>query len=194
MTVSPHLCRIRTVIGVSINGFKEMEILSKGVINIIKHESWKHVTDWDGRPYGSFAELVERPAPDGMHTTLKGLRAYLENYPKAQAAIDSTLKVGKNGRPKKGSCENSDFIRVLESKGPTLGKVGGTSREYLAARLNNGHPAIAARVRAGEISARAGAIEAGIIKVKTHFEKVLDLLPKLTAKEKSALRRKLGVK
>jgi hypothetical protein len=75
-----------------------------------------------------------------------------------------------------------------------LGKVGGTSRDYLVGLLNSKHPAIAARVIAGELSARAGAIKAGIIKIKTHFEKVLDLLPKLTAKEKSALRRKLEAK
>ena len=89
MTVSPHLCRIRTVRGVSINGFKEIETLSMGVINIIKHESWKHVTDWDGRPYGSFAELIERPAPDGMHTTVERLKGYLTNFPAAIAAIES---------------------------------------------------------------------------------------------------------
>ena len=190
MTVSPHLCRIRTVIGVSINGFKEIETLSMGVINIIKHESWKHVTDWDGRPYGSFAELVERPAPDGMHTTLKGLRAYLENYPKAQAAIDSTLKVNKHGTNQHTKKDKGEDI-ILSSPPAQQG----TSREYLRARLvRDGFHDIVARVEAGEISVRAGAIEAGIITVKTHFEKVLDLLPKLTAKEKSALRRKLGVK
>ena len=194
MTVSPHLCRIRTVIGVSINGFKELEILSKGVINIIKHESWKHVTDWDGRPYGSFAELVERPAPDGMHTTLKGLRAYLENYPKAQAAIDSTLKVNKHGGYRRSEEAKKDQADNISLKTKAAGKIGGTSRDYLKARLKRDRPDIAARVDAGEISARAGAIEAGIIKVKTPLEKVLDLLPKLTAKDRAALRRRLEVR
>jgi len=176
MTVSPHLCRIRTVIGVSINGFKEMEILSKGVINIIKHESWKHVTDSDGRPYRSFSELVERPAPDGMHTTLSGLRGYLANYPKAQAAIDSTLKVWELGT-------NQHTEGVILSH-PTRNR--GTSREYLVGLLNSKHPTIAAKVHAGEVSARKGAIEAGIIKLPDSLELAKKHFSKLTKKQRAS--------
>ncbi len=74
-------------------------------------------------------------------------------------------------------------------------KRGTNSSKHIKARLiRDGFHDIATRVDAGEISARAGAIEAGIIKVKTPLEKVLDLLPKLTAKDKAALRRKLGAK
>lgn len=96
---------------------------------------------------------------------------------------------GGDRRSEEAKADQVDIVKLI----PPSGK-GGNSAEYLKARLHRDRPDIATRVDAGEISARAGAIEAGIIKVKTHFEKVLDLLPKLTAKEKLALRRKLGAK
>ena len=93
---------------------------------------------------------------------------------------------GGDRRSEEAKADQGDIVTLKER---------GNSAEYLKARLvRDGFHDIAARVDAGEISARAGAIEAGIIKVKTPLEKVLDLLPKLTAKDKAALRRKLGAK
>ncbi len=57
---------------------------------------------------------------------------------------------------------------------------GGQSIERLAARIKRDHPEIAARVEAGEFkSIRAAAIEAGIIKVSTDFEKAKKAVEKL---------------
>ena len=93
---------------------------------------------------------------------------------------------GGDRRSEEAKADQGDIVTLKER---------GNSAEYIKARLiRDGFHDIAARVDAGEISARAGAIEAGIIKVKTPLEKVLDLLPKLTAKDKAALRRKLGAK
>jgi hypothetical protein len=64
---------------------------------------------------------------------------------------------------------------------------GGNSAEYLTARLHRDNPDIAARVDAGEISARAGAIEAGIITVKTPLERAQSAIERLGDAELVAL-------
>jgi ElaB/YqjD/DUF883 family membrane-anchored ribosome-binding protein len=61
---------------------------------------------------------------------------------------------------------------------------GGTSRAYILARLDrDGHAELAAKVRAGKLSANAAAIEAGFRKHKTPLERWLKLLPKMTRSE-----------
>jgi hypothetical protein len=58
------------------------------------------------------------------------------------------------------------------------------------ARLDRDNPDLAARVRAGELSANAAAIEAGWRKKRackklSALEQILRLLPKLTAEERA---------
>lgn len=62
-------------------------------------------------------------------------------------------RLGARGRPKKGEEKGSN---------PTISKRG---RDYDLARLNrDGHTELAAKVRAGKLSANAAAIEAGFRK------------------------------
>jgi hypothetical protein len=66
---------------------------------------------------------------------------------------------------------------------------GGTDPAYLVARLKRDAPEVAERLADGEFrSVRAAAIEAGIVKVPTVFERVQKLLPKLTDEERQQLR------
>jgi hypothetical protein len=60
----------------------------------------------------------------------------------------------------------------------------GTDPSYLVSRLKRDAPEVAERLAGGEFrSVRAAAIEAGIVKVPTVFERVQKLLPKLTDAE-----------
>lgn len=69
---------------------------------------------------------------------------------------------------------------------------GGTDPAYLVSRLKRDAPEIAERLADGEFrSVRAAAIEAGIVKVPTAFERVQKLLPKLTDAERQQLREML---
>jgi len=65
----------------------------------------------------------------------------------------------------------------------------GNGPAYLVSRLKRDAPEIAERLADGEFrSVRAAAIEAGIVKVPTVFERVQKLLPKLTDQERQQLR------
>ena len=67
----------------------------------------------------------------------------------------------------------------------------GRGREYILARLDrDGHAALAAKVRAGKLSANAAAIKAGFRNPPaTPFERIIGLLPKLSAAECAELER-----
>src|SRR5215813_1718257 len=66
--------------------------------------------------------------------------------------------------------------------------VQGTSKSYIISRLKRQAPRLFERVVAGELSARAAAIEAGFIKVPTPFEQIQTLIPKLSKGERRELR------
>ena len=85
--------------------------------------------------------------------------------------------LGKVGRPKKGE----------EKKGAdgTL-KRGTNSATYLKARLDRDHPEVAAQVHAGTLSARAGAIRAGIIRELSPLEKAQAAFRRLTKEDQNA--------
>jgi hypothetical protein len=69
----------------------------------------------------------------------------------------------------------------------------GNEAAYLRARLRRDYPKISKDLEAGKYrSARAAGIAAGIVKVKTPLEQVKSLLPKLSARERSELRRLLN--
>jgi ribosomal protein S9 len=89
--------------------------------------------------------------------------------------------LGEHGkRMDAGQAANSSL------KGKTIGKTGGTTREYLTARLDRDHPSIAAEVHAGTISARAGAIRAGIIRELSPLEKAQAAFRRLAKEDRDA--------
>ena len=92
--------------------------------------------------------------------------------------------LGKVGRPRKGEERKAAISSISEGK--TIGKTGGTTREYLTARLDRDHPAIAAEVHAGTLSARAGAIRAGIIRELSPLEKAQAAFRRLAKEDRDA--------
>jgi hypothetical protein len=89
--------------------------------------------------------------------------------------------LGKVGRPKKG--EEGKGTEVPLSR---VAKRGQTPA-YLTARLDRDHPTIAAEVHAGTLSARAGAIRAGIIRELSPLEKAQAAINRLSASDKLIL-------
>jgi hypothetical protein len=83
------------------------------------------------------------------------------------------VKLGKRGRPKKGE----------EKAGTASFSKLGTTRATTLARLDRDRPDLAAKVRAGELSANAAAELAGFRRKLTPFEQIMRLLPRLTDDE-----------
>jgi hypothetical protein len=94
--------------------------------------------------------------------------------------VEQQPALARPGRPRGGGkADNISF-----SKTPH-----GTDPAYLVSRLKRDAPEVAERLAGGEFrSVRAAAIEAGIVKVPTVFERVQKLLPKLTDEERQQLR------
>lgn len=107
--------------------------------------------------YSSADEMLEEALeipPDWVRMAAAVLETTGENLSKAE--IDHAIELKAHGRPRKGE----------EVKGSDLTlKARGESAEYIKARLRRDHPEIAEALERGEYrSARAAAIEAGIIK------------------------------
>jgi hypothetical protein len=89
-------------------------------------------------------------------------------------------KTAGPGRGKKTGANSTGFSK------------GSTHAAYLVRRLKRDFSEIAEALARGEFkSARAAAIAAGIIKPPTPFERILKLLPKLTAIDRRDLRTRL---
>ena len=89
-----------------------------------------------------------------------------------------TINAADNHNPK----PSLDIIKTSEAG-------GGTSADYLAARLKRDHDDIFQRLAAGEFtSVRQAAIAAGIVKVPTTLEAFLKLWKKASAEEREKIR------
>lgn len=101
-----------------------------------------------------------------------------------------TLGKNKGGQPgNKNAIKNEGYNITFVSNRL---KERGTSRAYILARLDrDGHAELAAKVRAGELSANAAAITAGFRKQSTAIERALKLLPKLTPTQLKHLRARI---
>jgi hypothetical protein len=95
----------------------------------------------------------------------------------AAPGISVAMALGKVGRPKKGEEKKGDHITISR---------GSTGKDYLTARLDRDHPEIAAQVHAGTLSARAGAIRAGIIRELSPLAKAQAAFRRLTRADRNA--------
>lgn len=111
--------------------------------------------------YSSADEMLEEALeipPDWVRMAAAVLETTGENLSKAE--IDHAIELKAHGRPRKGAGEKDDNVIFSESP-----RSQGNSAEYIKARLRRDHPEIAEALERGEFrSARAAAIEAGIIK------------------------------
>lgn len=92
----------------------------------------------------------------------------------------------KSDKGKEEAEAKKDQADNISLKTKTAGKIGGTSAEYLTARLDRDHPEVAAQVHAGTLSPRAGAILAGIIRELSPLEKAQAAFRRLTREDRNA--------
>jgi len=95
--------------------------------------------------------------------------------------------LGGHGRTNPPRDESGKFKKAEDPKGVkhTIGR-GTGNRDYTIARLDRDHPEIAALVHAKEISARAGAIRAGIIILPSPLEQAQKAFRRLTKEDRDA--------
>ncbi|NBS67336.1 hypothetical protein EBT31_00280 [bacterium] len=105
----------------------------------------------------------------------------------AAPGISIAVALGSHGGDRKSgkAKAEADQVDVIKLIDPPSGK-GGTSREYLTSRLDRDHPTIAAEVHAGTLSARAGAIRAGIIRELSPLEKAQAAFRRLAKEDRDA--------
>ena len=133
--------------------------------------------------FSSYGELLERE--------IKITEAQANAVMAAPPDVTVAAVLGGHGTPLAKHGSDGRFVKSEESTEGDIITSGvkerGTSREYLRARLiRDGFHDIVARVDAGEISARAGAIEAGIVVVKTPLERIQAAFTKLSRADREA--------
>ena len=168
-----------------------VQLLPAKIKAFIEAECWTgHMNPDTGEPFSSFYECAITRIPHGLGFDGKNRR---HTYAQIVSYCD---------------LQRSDVARMMRQQQPALaghGEIGnGRSRDYnvmstparqgndaayLVSRLKRDAPEVAERLAGGEFrSVRAAAIEAGIVKVPTVFERVQKLLPKLTDQERQQLR------
>jgi hypothetical protein len=134
--------------------------------------------------FASVEDFIQRGLdldPDQVGWALEGLKRMQPNEPVPyKRAIElGKREIGVEGGkagPGRGYKTGSDATRFT-----------GRGAAYLVARLKRDHPGIAAQLAKGEFrSARAAAIAAGIVKVKSPLEKIQKLWGKLDAEGRRA--------
>lgn len=98
----------------------------------------------------------------------------------AAPGISVAMALGKHGTNQHTKKDKGEEVTLS----PPLER--GNSREYLTARLERDHPEVAAQVHAGTLSARAGAIRAGIIRELSPLERAQAAFRRLTREDRDA--------
>ena len=170
------------------------------------------------KPWARYYTLSAHKYLQHMDATVRDVRVCLESLHKGKAwevlGCDDydqwcNEHLGKPVALVQAVCLANDkqTMRELVEQQPALGEHGsnqhsgggynvtstpaprGNGPTYLVSRLKRDAPEVAERLADGEFrSVRAAAIEAGIVKVPTVFERVQKLLPKLTDAERQQLR------
>src|SRR5215471_4271824 len=107
-----------------------------------------------GLSWSEFCKRWLTHPPEFVEAVIAGVEAIGEEFP---IPVKHALILGKHGRPKKGK-EKADVVRFNY----------GNSTTYILARLDrDGRSDLADQVREHQLTGRAAAIEAGIIKPTT---------------------------
>jgi hypothetical protein len=119
-----------------------------------ENEAWLALTNKDGAPFTSFESFCATPEPYGLGYRLADIDAII-------AERKDAAKRAKEAKPLKANGEAGNGRSSLDNIKATD---GGTSAEYLTARIARDNPEILERMKAGEFpSVRAAALEAGIV-------------------------------
>jgi len=174
------LCVVKRRTASEVGGLKYM------LIDFQKRGHWKKIVRDDGKRFRSWEEYLLHPEPDGLGMPPASAELIMREKDNSRLLGDvlGEREIGILGGlpgPGRGHKTGSNTTRLI-----------GRGRAYTLARLDrDGLDELAERVRSGELSANAAAIEAGWRKPSTPFDIVLKQLPKLTAAERKKLRKML---
>ena len=166
---------------------------------VIRATDGSIIADTTGNPHKTFREFVEAKPLRGLGESVADIERLLSDEPEALARLREEL-AGKQGNPEwnaehsKSAITNnvsnstqSDLF-TPQSK-PKRNTQHGNRKDYTLSRLKKHAPELFERVKAGELSANAAALQAGFRKQPSPLEIVQKNLPKLTDGERFALAR-----
>lgn len=135
-----------------------------------KHEAWKALG------FASFTMLCF------SELELDGDEVEAVLSAKKGVSVASVIRTARNTKPLAAYGEIGNGRSRVDNIKPTD---GGTSTDYLSARIARDRPDILERMKAGDFrSVRQAAIEAGIVKVKSNLEKLRGLWSKLPERDR----------
>lgn len=156
---------------------KMLENFPSMVERCLQYRTWEKRPCRDlGRPFRAALEYFEYNEPDGVGTSEKQVLKLIAGTP-----VEGKWRKETKARPGDNQYVVHDNIRHHKAK-------QGTSRAYSLERLERERPGLFAAVNAGEMSANAAMIEAGLRKPPSPFRQIKRLLPKLTSDERRLVR------
>lgn len=134
--------------------------------------------------YGSFERLYEELVEPwlGKYETLKSVCDRFERGEINREEGAKTLSLQSHGTNRHTSSRGDNITSRMDR---------GTSTAYTEARLQRDAPMLYEKVKSGNLSANAAAIQAGFRKKATPFEIACRQIPKLTTEERATLREML---
>lgn len=148
---------------------------------VIEDRLWADRRDKDGRPFRSFEAFATHILWQGLESSIPELLLYCRKHTEVAELI--RREVGPAAAHGTNQYSGGDIVTSSRGNSPT----------YALRRLKRDRPDLAEKVIAGKMSANAAAIEAGFRKRPTTepFERILELLDRLSIEEVRQLRRNL---
>jgi hypothetical protein len=167
--------------------------LKYGLIGFKDDEHWKQLRDRTGASFLSWEDYVQCPEPFGLGMVLTIANAVMIETDDRRLLADVYRRADEQDRANQRPAHVHIKRDVYDNPRDIHVRPSGTSTERALRRLRKDRPDLHARVLAGEISANAGMIEAGFRKKRTSrrrsvLDRILKLLPQLTASERKRLR------
>jgi hypothetical protein len=186
----------------------EVSALKYALIEFKKFERWRQLADDAGEPFQSWEDYLQYPEPNGLGMPPASAKLVMEELDDSrllgdvlgQHGGDRGMQHDEHGRfinleeAIKLGRHSGDRDQSPQGDNVTLAQRG-NSRAYILARLDrDGLTDLAAKVRAGAMSANAAAIEAGWREKPTPLQQIRRLLLALTSDELQSLLRELQEK
>ena len=158
------------------------------LVDFKEKERWKHLTNNEHKPFRSWEDYLTYPEPNGLGISQESAEAIMK-------AVDGEL-IGQVLGPHGGDHGNQYTGGKRQGGIATLPPNEKNTVKHILGRLDrDGHTDMAAKVRAGEMSANAAAIKVKYRTPPTPFQTlkklVEKLLPALSHDECEALRQML---
>jgi hypothetical protein len=144
---------------------------------MVRHEGWRKLDARNGRPFTSFADFCKEREPYGLGHDPE----IIDAISGARDTDKIATVVGKHGGDRR-----SEQARENQPDNDKVEPQYGTSATYLIARLDRDAPELAERVRSGELSAHAAAIEAGFRKRATPLDRLRSAWKSASKTERAA--------